>query len=386
MDWQHLYLKYIIEVVLNLRVHDNLSINTNSAHLETALTLAQEASEVTLKEVHVVPLEEGVARDVITIKPLAGEDKGANLGQAVLLRIDDTEERQWLVEESPQSILENLPLLQKVGNLGPPQMNREIAPWALVPYPGKAWAEHLGMSEEQLWHLFSHLFGLSNREFDKERHQTVYRQLLTLNRSDPCLYTFKGDHSDFTIAMNRNGRWRSGLSQLSNARPFISMLPIGRLTMLSDCDSLNGKISAPYPFPLLGGVVEGATFEFFQGELTAYSAKRGEELLTLAFNVDRGARKVSGVTLIDNKLALPATVKGYGYKGFDESVTNSITFGMGEARHVEALEEYTNEEELAMQTGCNLSTIRVVVPLEAESLSITDGSGKTIMENGEIII
>ncbi len=379
------YIKYILEVVLKLRPFDALSINTEGNLLEVALDMAQEASEVTLKEVNVVPLEGGSVSESIPIKPLMNPIDTTHPERPVMLRLDDTEGCYWEVEEEAKVVAESAPLLQAVGNLAPPQLDREVAPWAVVPYPSARWASYLAMEEEELWGLFKELFNLNQEGYDTQRQAFVGDLLGHLNRLDGELYSFKGKESDFRVAINPNSRWRSGLCHLTDGRPFISLLPLGRVSMLTNCDTLSGTIAAAHPFPLLGSVVEGASFTFFEGELINYSAQKGEELLSIALQIDMGARRVSEISLIDKRLALPYKAKGWGYKGFDQSVTHTFTLGMGEASHIEALGEYADEEELAQETGCNLSAIRVRVPFDLESLSVTCEGDGTIMRDGEFI-
>ena len=379
------YIKYILEVVLKLRPFDALSINTEGNLLEVALDMAQEASEITFKEVNVVPLEGGAVSESIPIKPLMNPIDTSHPERPVMLRLDDTEGCYWEIEEEAKVVAESAPLLQAVGNLAPPQLDREVAPWAVIPYPSARWATYLSMKEEELWSLFKELFNLNQEGYDSERQALVGDLLGHLNRLDGELYSFKGRESDFRVAINPNSHWRSGLCHLSDGRPFISLLPLGRLSMLTNCDTLSGTIATSHPFPLLGSVVEGASFTFFEGELISYSAQRGEELLDIALQIDMGARRVSEISLIDKRLALPPKAKGWGYKGFDQAVTHTFTLGMGEASHIEALGEYTNEEELAQETGCNLSAIRVRVPFDLESLSVTCEGEGTIMRDGEFI-
>ncbi|MGI6481392.1 MAG: aminopeptidase [Sphaerochaetaceae bacterium] len=383
--WQERYLKYIIEVVLKLKTFDALSINTEMNHLEVALEIAQEASEITLKEVHVVPLEGGRVSEAIKVKPLLSPIDTNHPARPVMLRIDDTAGRHWEVEEEASVVAKSAPLLQAVGNLAPPQLNKEVAPWAVIPYPSEGWAAYLNLDEDQLWNLFGKLFALEEERFDQERQALVQRYLGHLNRLEGESYHFEGGGSNFKVAINPNSRWRSGLYHLEDGRTFIAHLPLGPLTMLTACHTISGTITASIPFKLLGGVVEGATFNFFEGELTSYTAERGEELLSLAFEIDEGARRVSEISLIDKRLALPPLTTEWGYKGFDQGVSNSFTFGMGEASHIEALGEYSDEEELARATGCNLSAIRVRVPFSLEGLSVSCEGEGVVMRDGEFI-
>jgi len=396
MNFREQYIQYVIRVVLNLQERESLSINANTSHLEFAQELAQEASEITLQPVYIVPIEGGTPGDALTVTPLLNPQAVTLPSSAVLLRIDDTEDRDWEIEESPSTVAENLALLQKAGNLGPPQLDKEVAPWAVIPVPGPRWAKRIfgnTATERDLWKLFDSIFQLSNTKIPavgKARATTITEHLMLLNRHEDATLHITSKNTNLTVKMNAESRWRSGICKLENGRAFIPHIPLARISMLPDLDSINGTIASTHPFPLLGGIVKEATFTFLHGELIDYKAKSGQELLDIALSVDAGARRLSEISLVDKHVAFPALTHCYGYRGFDENTTSSFLLGMGEASHLEALAEYTDEQELMQETGCNISTIRLRVPFGTEDLHITaqspDGSENIIMQNNKFII
>ena len=395
MNFRDRYMQYIIQVVLNLQEGESLSINANTSHVEFAKDLAQEASEITLQPVYIVPIKAGIPGDALTITPLLQEQAALPPSSAVLLRIDNTEDREWEIEEDPATVAENLALLQKAGNLAPPQLDREVAPWAVIPVPGPRWAKRIlgkNATEDDLWKFFDKTLQLSSkdlRQVGKKRASTISQQLLFLNQFEDKTLHITDTHTDITISMNADSRWRSGIYKLPNGRAFTPYIPLARVSMLPDLDSISGTITSSQPFSVLGGKVEQATFTFLHGELIKYEAKVGQELLEIALAIDKGACRLSEISLVDARLAFPQITDCYGYRGFDENTTSTFLLGMGEASHIEALSEYADEQELMEKTGCNVSTVRIRIPFGTPNLQITaqsqDGFVQLLMQSGAFI-
>jgi aminopeptidase len=164
------------------------------------------------------------------------------------------------------------------------------------------------------------------------------------------------------------------------------MLPLERVSMLVERLHGRGVIKASRPFRLLGGMVEGASFELIQGTIVDFDADKGKELLSMALSMDSGCTKLGELSLVDEHSQLGTLAHYFGYGGFDENLTSSITIGMGETYHLEALDTYADELELQEQTGCNVSTLRARIPIGTGDLQVSarleDGSEIPIMKNG----
>lgn len=385
MSIKELYSQFIITSVLKLQEGESLSINSSQSHFEFAQIVAQMGSEVTRQPVYVVITEGGKAQDVFTYTPLNNLQLTTEPSLGVLLRFDESEYRGAQIEETPTQIIQEAPLLQKCGNLAPPQLSKEVAPWAIVAIPGPKWAYRLYKEENEhlLWREFSKIFSLesSNIAQQTEEHYALIKdRTRSLNRLNSDHYILRSGESELTLSKVEQSRWRDGIHTLSNRREFVPYLIAERISMLVDVSSVSGTIASSEPFEVLGEVVEGATFTFFNGELISFDAKKGKEVLRVAFSVDQGASQMSELSIVDKQNSL-AHLKGpTGYCGFDENRVSSILFGMGEASHIEALEEYESEEELKSKTGCNTSFIRIRIPIGLTSLSLynLDESGNRV--------
>lgn len=393
MDYRTTYMELLLKMVIRIQEGESLSINTNPSHLDFARDLAQTASEITLQPVHVVLIEEGVPGEVFSVTPILTEESSQPPVRSALVRIDDTEDRDWDFTADAADIVKQPALMQKVGNLAPPQMDRQVAPWAIVAVPGPVWARRLlgrNSTEEQLWKQLAPVFKLDTAnplEAWSNHIAMLDRRLATLNRMDVESYeitTAKGTR--LTLEAVEESRWRGGVRKLDNGRTFLPLLPLDRVSMLVNRTTSNGIVHTSAPFPLLGGIVEDAVFELSQGSVTSFDAKRGLHLLEAALNIDEGARKLGELSLVEHGSVLQSISDTFGYSGFDENRSATLTLGMGETFHLEALDTYEDELDLQNQTGCNVSDLRARIPIGDASMMVTarmlDGSSEIIMQNG----
>lgn len=395
MNVRNRYIDLLLHVVLHIQEGEALSINTDLTHLEFAKDLAQEASEITLQEVHIVTITDGKPEDVLSITPVMNEQSVVPPARALLLRIDDTETRQWHIDEQPETILKNMALLQRCGNLGPPQLNRPVAPWSVIAVPGPSWAENMFGSrkdEQQLWNIFSKVLRLDRDDYLvawEQAFSLMKNRLSELNRLDCTGLRITGTGTDLMLTPLDESRWRGGLHTLSNGRTFVPYLPGERISMLANRFLTKGTVTASRPFPLLGKLVEKATLTFFEGKVVDFDATKGKDQLAIALGADDGSSRLAELSLVDILAPLAELERPSGYYGFDENQVSSIILGMGDASHLEALGTYESEEELQQETGCNISLIRFRVPIGDSSLCVkavlSDGSELDIMRNGTFL-
>ncbi len=389
-------MEILLRVAINIQEGESLSINTNPGHLEFARDLAQIASEITLQPVNIVVVIDGKPGDVIDVSPILNEKLASLPTRGVLLRIDDTEDRQWEIAADVQTIVKEPALLQRAGNLGPPQLDKPVAPWAIVPVPGPLWAKRLLGNRATELDLYGRLADalLLNQEQPlqswKEHIARIDYRLALLNRLDiEYLELTNGAGTRLRLAPVSESRWRGGVRKLADGRAFLPLLPPDRVSMLVDRTATEGVIHTTGPFPLLGGTVSGAKFEFTGGVVSACSAEQGEHLLKAALAVDEGILHLGECSLVEHGSRLSHVADHFGYRGFDENSISTLTLGMGEAFHLEALETYTDEMELQQKTGCNVSNLRIRFPIGDDNLTIiahqSDGLDMVIMRDGRFL-
>jgi len=309
-----------------------------------------------------------------------------------LLRLDDTEDREWDFREDPESALGNMALLQKAGILGAPPLTRQVAPWALMPIPGPVWANRLfgeGGTEEELWRLFTYVMKLDAKDptgaWD-EQARLIQHRLNVLNSLRISSVHIQNSTTDLTFSLVKDSHWRGGRQILPNGRSFIPQLPLERVSVIPERSSVTGTIRASRPFKLLGKMVENAVFTFAEGRVVDAQASSGAQLLRQVLSIDQGASRLGEIALVDEDSPLRGFGDFFGYSGFDDNLSSSIAFGVVDSLHLDDNSGFEDENDLQARTGCNISDIHLVVkfgtPDTKVNVLLTDGIEINIMHDG----
>jgi aminopeptidase len=396
MDYQHKYIDLILGVSLSLQQGEALSINTSERNADFAQLVAAKASEITQIPVSIVLIEEGVVKDVFTIAPIEHELIAETSQHKVLLRLEDASILEEFPKESLENIASNMPLLQKVGNLGPPQADKEIAPWAIAPVPTNYWARSVFVNSKdpvtEMWKLFANLLFLDDPKypFSYTRHlkklNEVVKRIIT---KDKHYIHIHNEECDLYLKMVNHSFPRHKLTLIGGTRAFIPTLFDHGLTMVIDSSFTHGTVTSTRPFLLLGQWVEGASLVFNEGKVVSFTASNGQKALQTALGIDEGACKIGFISLTEEKKEIPKEINYYGSKDIDESITSFIMLGMGESNHLKGLETFSDENELHDKSGLNISTFRGKIPIGDDTLNIDmydDDSMYSVMIDGKFII
>ncbi|MFA5513957.1 MAG: aminopeptidase [Sphaerochaetaceae bacterium] len=392
MDISSNYIDFLLKIALQVEKGESLTINVNKEHVEFATELAHRSAELTFHTTNIVIIEKGKVDSVIPIAPLTEELKSTPKS-SLLLRIDDTENRFQRLSDNEQEITKELSLIQECGNLASPQLNRPIAPWAVVAVPGPLWAKRVYKNENkviQLWNDFGKILSLNNEgwhswwiNYLSKREETLFHLNNLLNST----YHIKGENIDFKCKTAKEALWSNHQYKIDN-RFYTPYIPIERYSTLLDSSSTEGVISLKSSFLLFNSEVENCHLELKGGKVRAYSATKGETALRLALSYDEGSSTASELSLVDRKVPLASYNQEFGYSGFDTNRRSTLLIGCGETSHLKSLKSYTDEKELQSETGCNISTIKFRVPLDLniDVFAIdSEGSEIPIMHNGDLL-
>jgi len=133
-------------------------------------------------------------------------------------------------------------------------------------------------------------------------------------------------------------------------------------------DSVNGKIRFTYPLIYLGNEIEDVRLEFRDGEVTSYSAKKGERLLGKIIGLDEGSNKVGEIAIGTN----------YGIKKFtknmlfDEKIGGTMHLAIGRS--------------IPESGGQNVSSIHLDILKDMYDGGAVYADGEPFYENGRFLI
>ena len=287
-------------------------------------------------------------------------------------------------------------MLQKVGNLAPPQLDKTMAPWAVAAVPSKSWSKSLfgeDADERMLWDALAPVFKLDTDnpvQAWREQMALINQRTTMLNRFDFQHIVVRNEETEFRVGLAHSSNWRNGIVQLDSGRWFIPHLPLDRVTMLPDYTTLEGVLNASRSFMVLGETVEKARLVCKNGRVIEAQAEQGSEALNHAFSLDEGAGCIGEVSFVDEQNFVSRFGYANSYIGFDENATGSVLFGMGEASHLDDLFRFGDQNDVRTQTGCNISDLRFRFPFGGPNLMVEGetpfGEIVKIIENGEFIL
>lgn len=393
-DLQHRYARLILETMVRIQEGDALSINTEDTALPFARLLAAMASEMTMQPVNIVVMKQGQPQGVIPVEPIEHDILRPQPTGAAMIRIADTEGREWGEPEDVASVCSDLVALQHHEHLAEPFIfDRRIAvPWAVIHVPGPNWTRYLlgeDNHEDALWNLLQDIWKLdeddANRVWEDQIQMLHYRkQLLESSHIKKLRFTAPG--TDLVVDIAEHAHWEGGLQTLPNGRTFIPSLPMEELYIAADRKRAEGTVSATRPIGLFGEQVTGATFTMHNGEVISWTAEHGQHLLDAFFSIDAGSRHIGEIALADENTSVARIADHYGVALLDRHRTSRIRFGAANPSCLNMPTEIDDEEMLQQQTSFNISNVVCDCPVGNEGLTVTaivaDGSEVELMEHG----
>lgn len=229
----------------------------------------------------------------------------------------------------------------------------------LCQYPTPAGAEDARMSLEEYENfVYQSCFLFEKDPVEKwlEVRATQQAYVDRLNKADKIEY--KGANIDITFSV-KDRIWIN-----SDGR---SNMPSGEVFSAPVEDSVNGKVYFSYPTIYMGKDVVGVTLEVKNGEVVAWDAEQGKEVLDKVFAVT-GARRF-GEVAIGTNYNIQRTTRNI---LFDEKIGGSIHMAVGQA--------------YKQCGGKNESTIHWDLITDMKNGGQIIADGEKIYENGRFLI
>ncbi len=330
------YARAIAGELLDLRLGDALSINTDEEDLEFAKLVANTALGLTDVTVKIVVTKEGRPVNVLEFDPAppAHMPKGA-----VMLRLRHVKRRSAVQGHVLDIAVDrnDLGVIQKFGHLAEPVvLNRRIAvPWCVADVfdaGDPAWEaveRKIGLSVSNQ--------GLAARYRNRRVSEAGIRNII-----------LRGEGFCLNLDVPEGTLFTDGAQTLSSGREFLSTMDFDRISFNVDRASAEGNVRA---FLTALGVEQEADLVFRDGLLADWTHTPSLDRL-IAF--DENLRRPGFISLMDNEICL----------------------NLGGAL-VEALDNVPDSEEnLPRWFNTSLYTLRCVLPVKTDVL-VTDTNGIT---------
>ena len=389
------YAKLAIETGVNVQAGQGLIINAPIESVDFVRTIAQEAYQAGVKNVHIewsddaltllkmqhAPMETlehfpewrvtglvEMVKDGYSLLSVYGPDPD-------LLDGIDSERINAVQKASAQALSEYRDYV----------MNDRVT-WSLVGYASEAWAEKVYPdlpTEEAQEKLWEQIFFITRVDQDDpvkawEEHNGRLRQAREyLNRKKYKKLIFKAEGTDLTIELPEGHIWHGGSGPSVDGIEFNANIPTEEVFTMPDKYGVNGKVKSTKPLSYGGTVINNFSLTFEDGKVVDFSAEEGEEALENMLDTDKdGARRLGEVALVPHQSPISQSGLIFYNTLFDENASCHLALGKAYPTTIENGSEMSKEE--LDQHGVNDSLIHEDFMIGSAEMDI-DG----ITANGE---
>jgi len=260
--------------------------------------------------------------------------------------------------------------------------------WAHKVFPGKTGEEAV----EALWAAIFKAVRIDQTDpvAAWRAHQAALRtRLAFLSRhAFARLHYENGLGTDFEIELPKGHIWFGGGDECPAGYEFIANMPTEEVFTMPHRNGANGRLVSSMPLNYNGNLIEGFWFQFKDGLVVDYGAKKGLETLKEIIDTDEGSKRLGEVALVP--FDSPISNLGILFYNtlFDENA--SCHFALGKAYPTCVTGGVDMSKEALLEAGANDSLIHVDFMVGTPDLSITgikaDGSAVSVFKNGNFVL
>ncbi|WP_416353261.1 aminopeptidase [Agrilactobacillus fermenti] len=219
-----------------------------------------------------------------------------------------------------------------------------------------------------------------------QAHDTkLHRKAAWLNQMQFDALHYQAPGTDLTIGLPKNHIWEGASSANAQGEAFMANMPTEEVFTAPDHRRIDGTVHATKPLSYAGQMLTDLSFTFRNGQVTAATAKTGQEILDQLLQTDAGAKSLGEVALVPDPSPISQSGITFYNTLFDENASNHLALG---AAYPFSIQNGTKMNPLELQAaGLNQSLIHVDFMVGSAHMNI-DGitkTGKTmpIFKNGD---
>jgi aminopeptidase len=161
--------------------------------------------------------------------------------------------------------------------------------------------------------------------------QELERRARTLNRLRLRRLELRGPGTALDLGLVEHGSWQGGRDRTSSGRLTSPNMPTEEVFTSPAPAATSGTFRCTLPLVFRGTTIEGIGGEFRNGRLVRLDAAspKQRDLLATMLDVDRGARRLGEVALVDSSSRVGRAGRVYFDTLLDENAATHIAFGSG---------------------------------------------------------
>lgn len=286
---------------------------------------------------------------------------------------------------------------KKMHDLSKYTMNNE-GQWCVIGVPSKEWAHTVfpTLSEEEAYQKLKDAIFMTSRvteDSDPIENWKKHDAELIAHAKKMTSYQFQalrftsGLGTDLTVGLVKNHIWMGGGDTTPEGVYFDPNIPTEEVFCMPDCHKTEGKVFAAKPLSYGGTVIEDFWFEFKQGKVVDFGARKGKETLAKMLDFDEGSRRLGEVALVPYDSPISNANILFFNTLYDENAACHLALG---ACYPENIENgiHMSEEELT-QHGANSSVQHVDFMFGTKDMDINgiceDGTEVPVFRKGNFV-
>ena len=311
------------------------------------------------------------------------------------VRIDNTEDRQWLQDADAQKLSAYKSAIGRSGALYRQSRMRNEHPWCVVCAPGPIWAKSVLGSDatvEEFWHVLAPILRLDTDDPAaawKQHAGMLLERSLFLNNLKISTLHFTSTKTDLTIGFTEAHRWMGGGDPLPNGSWFMANIPTEEVFTTPNRLLVQGHVVTTRPVSVMDSLVEDVELEFKDGKVVSCKARVGQQIMDRFLDTDEGARYLGEVALVGEDSPIARSNRIFHSILFDENASCHLALGAGYPSCLANAEQLSTDEKL-LEAGCNNSLVHTDFMIGSPDMDITAstraGEQVQIMKSGKFVI
>jgi len=265
--------------------------------------------------------------------------------------------------------------------------------WIVVLYPSRAWTQRVLGPTADLREAFELLTPILLGQGDdavawwKQNNKQVHMRAQKLTQLHIQTLHIYNEKTNLTFYLSERSQWLNATTVSRSGISFMCNLPSFEVFTTPDCRKTHGSVMLTRPVEINDLLVEDAYFEFEEGKVTSFSAKKGQEALRILFE-DPGSRRIGEIALVDKHSPVARSRLFFYDTLVDENAAIHMAFGQA---YIQGLEGGARMKEQQLDDiGFNNATYHSDVMIGDEHTQVEancyDGRTYRIMESGEFVI
>ncbi len=263
--------------------------------------------------------------------------------------------------------------------------------WCLVGYPSKAWANKVFPNDARAYEkLKTRIFEAMRLDaYDpikawEEHGERLKKAYTYLNKMqfDEFVYT-NSLGTNLRVGMSENYLFAGGGEDTIDGEHFIANMPTEEVFSAPHKLKVNGVVYSSMPLIHNGQSVEDFYFEFKDGKVVSYDAKKGKDVLDGILTTDDGSSYLGEIALVAYDTPIRKMNTLFYNTLFDENASCHFALGSAYTCCVEGADKMSREEQEKVGLNYSLEHVDFMIGTEdLEIVGVKNGKEYPVFKNG----